>query len=172
MVTGLEVLGDGLVVLVGAGLAVFVGAGLAVLVVVGVGDGVPVAVDDGDGVGVPVGVDDGAGDVVLVGVADGDGAADVADGDGLGAGELLAGVIRATVDAVTAAPDCPPARAPPGPTAATAAAAPHEQATAAVTAPITVRARTALPERAGRGVLPGATDIRPPWLDYPDIEQE
>jgi hypothetical protein len=165
----------------------FVGAGVALRVADGVGVGVAVGVAEGVAEGVAVGVDEGAGGGVVlgepVGEADGEGAAVEPDGEGLGTGDAMAGSTRATVEAVIAAPLWALAFALAvlaGNVADAAAAAPDEDAITtaapAVKAPRTVMtrqvARSAAADRAGSPCLPEPADIRPPCLDYPDIQCE
>ena len=119
-VTACEVLGAGAARLDGDELALEaadasadgVGDDVAVGVDEGSGDEVAVGVAEGSGDEVAVGVPDGSGVGVAVGLADDEGSADEADGEGLVAGELSAGRMRATVEAVIAGPGWTPAYAP------------------------------------------------------------
>lgn len=165
-----------------------VGDGLALLLVDGEGDGEAVGVPEGDADGVALGVDEGDGGGVLEGDADGvalgDGVADEPVGDGLGAGDASAGATKARVEAAIAPPGRPDALAPAAladnvAEVATAALEDHAiVATApAVMAPRTVRMprlgrRAAAADRRDSPLLPESADIRPPYLDHPDIQPE
>ena len=152
--TAWEVLGAGAVRLVGDELALAaadasadgVGDDVAVGVDEGSGDDVAVGVAEGSGEDVAVGVPDGSGVGVAVGSADGEGAADEADGEGLVAGELSAGRMRATVEAVIAGPGWTPEYAPaslPDKVAEAATPAPDDNAMAAA-APAVMALRTVM----------------------------
>lgn len=144
----LEVVPAGAAFLVGDGVLLGVADAVADAVGDGVSDGVAVAVAVAEGVevGVAVVVPDGVADGVAVAVADGDGSAEETDGDALGAGDALAGAMKATVEAVLIRPGWTLAYAPAAPAGKpTAAAVPatdvHTIAAAAPAAmdPSTVR---------------------------------
>jgi hypothetical protein len=167
---------------------VLVGDGVALRVADGEGDGVAVGVVEGVVDGVVLGVEEGVGGGVVlgvpVGVADGEGAADEPDGDGLGAGDAVAGRTKATVEAVMTVPAWPLAGGPAaaaGSVADVAPTPPDEHAIAATApammAPRMVRTprfapRAAAADRAGSSPLPEPADIRPPYIDHPDIHDE
>jgi hypothetical protein len=162
---------------------------LGVGVAVGLADGV------GVGVGLAVGVADGVGDAVALGVtvgeSDGDGVAeDAVPGDGVVEGEVAEdGAVEDWAAEVVAVDEPGTGVAPPGRMTATVeilAAGPGW--TLACTPPVLARRTTAVPAAGQQArvaavqavkvpmtvsaLRPAPADIRPPCLDYPDIQCE